>query len=106
MQQTLNVTTPADREIVITRVFDAPRRLVWEAMSQPELLKRWLLGPPGWSMTVCENDLRVGGTFRNVWRNTEGAEMAMHGTYREVEAPERCVRTEIFDFGCPGQMGE
>jgi uncharacterized protein YndB with AHSA1/START domain len=100
------ITTPTDREIVITRVFDAPRDAVWEAMSRPDLLKRWLMGPPGWSMTACENDLRVGGTYRHVWRNTEGVEMAMHGIYREVDAPCRCVRTEIFEFGCPAQSAE
>jgi uncharacterized protein YndB with AHSA1/START domain len=102
----LKVTTPTDREIVMTRVFDAPRELVYEAMSRPELLKRWLFGPPGWSMTVCEDDLRVGGTFRWAWRGPDGAEMAMHGVYREVNPPERVVRTEAFDFGCPSQMGE
>jgi uncharacterized protein YndB with AHSA1/START domain len=103
---TTTVTTPTDREIVITRVFDTPRELVWEAMSKPELLKRWLLGPPGWTMPECENDLRVGGTFRHVWRSADGAEMAMHGTYREVSPPDRCVRTETFDFGCPAQSAE
>ena len=56
MKNTLKVTTPGDREIVITREFDAPRTLVWDTMSRPELLKRWLFGPPGWEMTVCEDD--------------------------------------------------
>jgi len=56
---TLKVTTPTDREIVLTRVFDAPRTPVWEAMTKPELLKRWLSGPPGWAMSVCEEDQRV-----------------------------------------------
>jgi uncharacterized protein YndB with AHSA1/START domain len=103
---TLKITTPTDREIVMTRVFDAARHMVWEAMSKPELLKQWLLGPPGWSMVVCENDLRVHGTFRHVWRNTDGTEMAMRGVYHEVVAPERVVRTESFDFGCEAQSGE
>jgi uncharacterized protein YndB with AHSA1/START domain len=103
---TLKVTTSGDREIVITRVFDAPRKLLFEALSKPEFLRRWLLGPPGWSMTVCENDLRVGGTFRHVWRSADGAEMAMRGVYREVVPPERVVRTETFDFGCDAQGGE
>src|SRR5262249_21543583 len=103
---TLQVTTPTDREIVMTRVFDAPRELVWEAMSDPELLKRWMLGPPGWEMLVSENDVRVGGKFRHVWRGPDGAEMAMTGVYREVVAPERAVRTESFEFGCGPQMGE
>jgi uncharacterized protein YndB with AHSA1/START domain len=102
----LEVTTPTDREVVIARTFDAPRRLVWEAMSKPELLKRWLFGPPGWEMTVCDDDLRVGGKFRWAWRGPDGMEMAMHGVYREVVAPERMVRTETFDFGCPSQAGE
>jgi uncharacterized protein YndB with AHSA1/START domain len=102
----LRVTTPTDREILITRVFDAPRNLVFEAMAKPELLQRWLLGPPGWSMEVCENDLRVGGTFRHVWRRLDGQEMAMHGVYREVVPPERVVRTESFEFGCDAQAGE
>jgi uncharacterized protein YndB with AHSA1/START domain len=103
---TLTVTTPTDREIVMTRVFDAPRGLVFDAMSRPELLRRWLLGPPGWSMVVCENDLKVGGAFRHVWRGPDGAELAMRGLYREVVPPERVVRTESFDLGCDAQSGE
>lgn len=102
----VQITTPTDREIVIRRVFDAPREAVFEAMTRPELLKRWLLGPPGWTMTACECDLRVGGTFRHAWRGPDGAEMAMHGVYREVSPPERIVRTEIFEFGCDSQAGE
>jgi uncharacterized protein YndB with AHSA1/START domain len=96
---TLKVTTPTDREIVITRVFDAPRRLVFEAMSKAELLQRWLWGPPGWTMVVCENDLKVGGGFRHVWRGPDGKEMAMRGVYREVVPPERIVRTEHSTLG-------
>jgi uncharacterized protein YndB with AHSA1/START domain len=102
----LKVTTPTDREIVITRVFDAPRALVFDAMSKSELLKRWLLGPPGWAMVDCENDLKVGGAFRHVWRKADGAEMAMRGVYREVVPPERIVRTEIFELGCDAQAAE
>jgi len=93
---TLQVTTPSDREIVLTRVFDAPRSLVFEAFTKPELLKRWF-GPHGWSLTVCEVDLRVGGTFRFVLRGPDGTEMEMRGTYREIVAPERSVHTESFD---------
>jgi uncharacterized protein YndB with AHSA1/START domain/uncharacterized glyoxalase superfamily protein PhnB len=106
MKNTLHVTTPSDREILMTRVFDAPRPLVWETMSEPELLKRWLFGPPGWSMVVCDDDPRVGGTFRWVWRGPDGAEMAMRGVYREIVPPERCVRTESMEFGCAPQAGE
>jgi uncharacterized protein YndB with AHSA1/START domain len=102
----LTVTTPTDREIVLTRAFDAPRRLVFEALNKPEFLKRWLLGPPGWTMPVCENDPRVGGSFRHVWRGPDGAEMAMRGVYREVVPPERIVRTECFEVGCDAQAAE
>ncbi len=94
----LNLTTPSDTEIALTRVFDAPRNLVFDAWTKPELLKRWLLGPPGWTMTVCDIDLRVGGTYRYAWRNdADGTSMGMGGVYREVVAPERLVATERFD---------
>jgi uncharacterized protein YndB with AHSA1/START domain len=93
----LTATTPTDREVVMIRVFDAPCNLVFDAMNKPELLKRWLLGPPGWSMTVCEVDLKVGGAFRHVWRREDGTEMSMGGVYREITPPERIVRTEKFD---------
>jgi len=106
MSATTKVTTPSDREVVITRTFDAPRHLVFDAISRPEFLQRWLLGPPGWEMTVCENDLQVGGKFRHEWRGPGDAQMAMFGEYREVARPERIVRTECFDMGCAGQAGE
>ena len=81
----------------MTRVFDAPRRLVFDAHTKPELVKRWLLGPPGWSMPVCEIDLRVGGKYRYVWRrDQDGTKMGMGGVYREIVAPERLVATEKF----------
>lgn len=103
---TLKITTPTDLEIVIAREFDAPRRLVWNAMTTPALLKRWLFGPPGWEMTTCDEDLRVGGSFRWAWRGPNGEGLAMYGVYREVVPMERVVRTETFDVGCPSQMGE
>jgi uncharacterized protein YndB with AHSA1/START domain len=93
---TLKVTTPTDREIVLTRVFDAPRHLVFDAFSKPELLKRWF-GPSGWSLAVCEVDLRVGGGFRFVLRGPDGREMGMRGVYREIVPPERSVHMESFD---------
>ena len=94
----LKITTPTDREIVISRAFDAPRVLVWDALTKPELLKRWLFGPDGWSMTVCEIDLRVGGKYRYVWtKMPSGYEMGMGGVYREIAKPERIVSTEQFD---------
>jgi uncharacterized protein YndB with AHSA1/START domain len=94
----LLVTTPTDREIVMTRFFDAPRRRVFDAFTKPDLVKQWLLGPDGWSMPVCEIDLRVGGKYRYVWRrDKDGTEMGMGGVYREIVAPERIVNTERFD---------
>lgn len=103
----LKVTTLGDREIVITRGLDAPRRLVWEALTRPELIRRWLFLPPGWSMTGCEEDVRVGGSFRWTWAGPDGeTAMTMHGVYHEVVPPERIVRTESFDMGCSSQSGE
>lgn len=93
---TLKVTTPTEREIVLTRVFDAPRRLVFDALTKPELLKRWF-GPRGWSLLVCEVDLRVGGAWRFVLRGPNGTDMGMRGVYREIVPGERSVHTEIFD---------
>ena len=93
----LTVTTRGEREIVMTRAFDAPRKLVFDAFTKPELVKQWLLGPPGWSMPVCEIDLRVGGSYRYVWRKAGVPEMGMGGVYREVVVPERVVATEEFD---------
>jgi uncharacterized protein YndB with AHSA1/START domain len=94
----LKLATRGDREIVMTRDFDAPRTLVFDAFTKPELVKQWLLGPPGWTMPVCEIDLRVAGAYRYMWRNAaNGNEMGMGGLYREIAAPERIVATEKFD---------
>ncbi len=106
MKNVLKVSAVGDREIVVTRDFNAPRTLVWETMSKPEYLTRWLLGPPGWEFTKCEDDQCVGGRFRWEWRGPDGMEMAMTGVYREIVPPERCVRTESFESGCVPQMGE
>lgn len=95
--ETLQITTPSEREIAMTRVFDAPRELVFDAWTKPELLKRWLGVRNGWSLEVCEVDLKVGGAFRFVWRGPDGAEMGMGGVYREIVRPERLVSTERFD---------
>jgi uncharacterized protein YndB with AHSA1/START domain len=94
---TLKLEARGDREIVITRIFDAPRRLVFDAFTKPELLKRWLTGPPGWSLPVCEIDLRVGGALRYLWRGPAGEEMGMSGLFREITPPDRIVSTEKFD---------
>jgi uncharacterized protein YndB with AHSA1/START domain len=93
----LEVTAPTEREIVMTRVFDAPRELVFDAMTKPELLRRWLYAPPGWSMLVCEIDLRVGGAYRFEWHGTDGIKMGMGGVHREIVPPERVVTTQLFD---------
>jgi uncharacterized protein YndB with AHSA1/START domain len=93
----LQVSTPSDREIVMTREFDAPRTLVFDAWTKPELLQRWLGVRGGWTFAVCEVDLRVGGAYRFVWRGPTGTEMGMGGIYREVVRPERLVATEQFD---------
>jgi uncharacterized protein YndB with AHSA1/START domain len=93
---TLQVTMPTDNEIVLTRVFDAPRQMVYDAFSKPELLKRWF-GPHGWSLAVCEVDHRVGGGFRFVLEGPNGQRMGMRGVYREVEPPKRSVHVESYD---------
>lgn len=95
--ETFKIAASGEREIVMTRVFDAPRDLIFDALTKPELVKRWLLGPPGWSMPICEIDLTVGGAYRYVWRNEDGREMGMGGKYREIVRPERIVHTELFD---------
>jgi uncharacterized protein YndB with AHSA1/START domain len=94
---TLKVEARGDREIVMTRVFDAPRRLVFDAFTKPELLKRWLTGPPGWTLDECKVDLRVGGSLRYQWRGPGGEVMGMSGVFREVTPPDRIVSTEKFD---------
>jgi uncharacterized protein YndB with AHSA1/START domain len=93
----LRVTTPSDREVAMTRVFDAPRSMVYDALTKPELVKRWLGVIEGWSFDVCEIDLKVGGKYRYVWRNASGSRMGMGGIYREIERPKRIVCTEVFD---------
>jgi uncharacterized protein YndB with AHSA1/START domain len=92
----LKVTTPSDREIVLTRVFDAPRGLVYEAFTRPELLRRWF-GPRGWSLVECDVDLRVGGKWRFMLQGPDGTRMGMSGEYRELAPPDRMVHTESFD---------
>lgn len=97
----LTVTTPSDRELVVTRVVDAPRRLVFEAWTNPEHVSHWMLGPTGWTMPVCEIDLRPGGAWHFVWRRSDGTEMEMRGTYREIAPPERLVSTESWGGNWP-----
>lgn len=87
-------TTPSDREVLITRVVDAPRDIVFDVFTNPRHVPNFLTGPEGWTMPVCEIDLRPGGRWRYVYRKADGSEMAMGGSYREVSPPERLVSTE------------
>ncbi len=91
---TSTFTTPSDQEIVMTRVFNAPRQLVFEAHTNPQHLPHWMTGPAGWTMPVCEIDLRPGGTWHFAWRHSDGTQMEMRGIYREVVPPERLVNTQ------------
>jgi uncharacterized protein YndB with AHSA1/START domain len=94
----VQITTPSDREIAMSRVFDAPRALVFDAYTKPDLIKRWLGLQAGWSMSVCEVDLKVGGGYRYVWKHApDGMQMGMRGVFREIVAPDRLVSTELFD---------
>jgi len=98
------VTLPSDCEVQVTRSFKAPRSLVFRAFTEPELVRRWMLGPPGWGMPVCEMDVRPGGTYRWRWRSdADGTEFGFFGTFREVQPPSRIVHTESYD---PGTIGD
>ncbi len=93
----VTVTTPSDREVVVARSFDAPRQLVWDAHTKPELVRRWLLGPPGWALSVVEIDLRVGGRSRYVQNGPDGEVMGWGGEFVEIEPISRIVSNELFD---------
>jgi uncharacterized protein YndB with AHSA1/START domain len=93
----LQITTPSEREIAMIRTFNAPRGLVWDAFTKPELVRQWLGVFGNWSFAVCEIDLKVGGKYRYVWRGANGNEMGMGGVYREIASPDRIVATEKFD---------
>jgi uncharacterized protein YndB with AHSA1/START domain len=95
------LTTPSDREIVVTRVLAAPRELVFAAWTKPEHVAHWMLGPKGWTMPICEIDLRPGGGWRFVWRRTDGTEMEMRGVYQEIAPPERLISTEAWGGDWP-----
>jgi uncharacterized protein YndB with AHSA1/START domain len=94
-------TTPSDRELVATRVVEAPRRCVFDAWTRREHLPHWMLGPEGWTMPVCEVDLRPGGEWHYVWRRSDGTEMEMRGVHREIVPPERLVSTEAWGGDWP-----
>jgi len=88
---------PGECEFALTRTFDAPRRLVFDAFTRPEMVKKWLFGPAEWPMVVCEIDLRIGGKLHYVWRHREKGDMGLSGVFRDVAVPERLVNTELFD---------
>lgn len=96
MTRTLTVTTPSEREIEVVRAFDAPRRLVFDCWTRPELLVRWL-GAEGWRLVVCEIDLRPGGAWRFLSEGPGGATMGHAGVYREIDPPGRLAYTESYD---------
>ena len=102
------VTLPNDRDVVVVRAFNAPRALVFDAWTIPKLVQRWMLGPPGWTMPVCEMDVRPGGKFNWRWRSEkDGSEFGFTGEFREVVRPSRIVHVERFDPGdMGGEMGE
>jgi uncharacterized protein YndB with AHSA1/START domain len=91
---TTTLTMVSDEEIAISRAFDAPRQLVFEAHTNPEHVSQWLLGPEDWTMPVCEIDLRPGGSWHFVWQHADGRRLDMSGVYREIVSPERIINTE------------
>ena len=98
------VTLPSDCEVHVARSFKAPKALVYRAYTEPQLVRRWMLGPPGWTMPVCEMDVRVGGNYRWRWRSDDNAsEFGFSGTFREVHPASRVVHTEAYD---PGTLGD
>jgi uncharacterized protein YndB with AHSA1/START domain len=103
----LQISTPTDSTIVLTRTFNAPRRLVWEATFTPDKMRRWMLPPPGWTMTVCECDPRVGGALRVAWKSDDAdPAMTLHGVFTEVVEQERVVHTETMVLGSGETIGK
>ncbi|MBP6507233.1 MAG: SRPBCC family protein [Opitutaceae bacterium] len=104
--QGLQITTPTDTTIVLTRSFHAPRRLVWEAMTEPAQMRRWMVPPPGWTMTVCECEARVGGALNLVWKSEDATQfMTLQGVFTEVVPHERMVHTETMKLGSGETIG-
>lgn len=92
----LTITTPSDREVMLTRVFDASANLVFQSLTEPEWLKRWY-GPSGWTLVVCEIDLRVGGAWHFVVQRPDGKRIGQLGVYKEIVKNERIVNTEAWE---------
>jgi len=102
----LQVSTPTDTTIVLTRTFAAPRRLVWEAMTDPVKMRRWMLAPPGWTLAVCECEARLGGALRLAWNNETGeTAMTLQGVFTEVVPHQRMVHTEKMTLGTGELIG-
>lgn len=102
----LQVSTPTDTTIVLTRMFNAPRRLVWEAMFTPDKMRRWMLPPPGWTTTVCEVDARVGGALRIAWKSEDAdPAMTLQGEFKEWAPHEQAVHTETMALGSGQVIG-
>lgn len=102
--KSLQLSTPADTLIVLTRSFSAPRRLLWEAMFTPDKMRRWMLPPPGWTMTTCDCDTRVGGALDVAWKSAEAdPAMTLRGVFTEVTLHERAIHTEVMALGT-GQL--
>ncbi len=98
MSAKVDVAMPSEREIRVTRAFAASAQRIFDFHTKPEYVQKWLLGPAGWSMPTCEIDLRVGGIYRYVWRDTRrDSEFGVRGEYREIAAPQRLVHTENMD---------
>lgn len=98
LPDSFKVSMPTDRSIEFARDFNAPRQLVFDAFTRPELIRRWLLGPDGWSMPVCEVDLKIGGRYRYVWHKEKtGQQMGVGGVFREIDRPKKLIATEKFD---------
>ena len=99
----LSVRTPSDTQVEVSRSFASPPALVWRAMTEPTLVNRWLLGPPGWSMPVCESDFRVGGHYEYGWQSdADESEFGFVGEFREIEPNSKIVHTEGLREGSPG----
>src|SRR5688500_3251674 len=104
--QGLQISTPTDTTIVLTRTFNAPRRLVWEAVFTPDKMRRWMLPPPGWTVTTCECEVRVGGALSVAWKSDESdAVMTLRGEFTEVAPHEHAIHTELMKLGSGQTIG-
>lgn len=104
--KSLHISTPTDTTIVLVRAFNAPRHLVWEAMFTPDKMRRWMLPPPGWTLTTCRCEPRVGGVLDLAWKSDEAdPAMTLRGTFTEVVLHERAVHTETMALGSGQEIG-